>query len=117
MGLNLLNLDDEKFKDVTVGGYEFRIRCIFPKDRAAIVQRRMRLQGGNPVEALMTDDFTLLENIATVDACTEKFPKEFKATESCINWDDESLIHELADEIKKHTADIQDRLKKNRPTS
>lgn len=113
--MNLLNLEDEKFKNVNVSGHAFKIRFMSPMDRVRIAQNRMSLQGGNPVESLTNDDFIFFENIAIVNICTEEFPKGFNQNESCINWDDIELINGLAEEIRRHTLDIETRLKKNRP--
>ena len=113
--MNLLNLDEEKVKSVEVQGLSFRIRFMSPLDRVKITQHRMRLQAGNPIEAMTQEDFSFLENIAIVDTCVEDFPKEFKSYESCIKWDDGSLIHEVANEIRKHSAEIEQKLKKNKP--
>lgn len=113
--MNLLDLEDEKFKTVTVKGQTFKIRAMFPKDKLLIMQRRMKFQDGNPVEAMQVSDFLFIENIAIVDICTEQMPKDFKTNESCINWQDEELIHLVANEIKNHTAYIEGELKKNRP--
>lgn len=113
--MNLLNLEDAKFKNVTVNGYKFKIRFMSPLDRVNIAQRRMQLQNGNPVEALTQNDFIYLENIAIVDVCTEEMPPDFKDNESCINWIDISMIHDLANSIREHTLEIETKLKKNKP--
>lgn len=114
--MNLLNLEDEKVKVVKVHGYDFSIRWMAPLDRIRVTQQRMQYQNGNSVESLTQDEFIFLENVAMVDICTEKFPKEFKEHESCIKWDDISLINDLAHEIRTHTTEIEQKLKKNRPT-
>ena len=113
--MNLLSLEDEKFKDVTVKGYNFKIRYMTPLDRVQIAQHRMRLQGGNPVEALTDNDFIFFENIAVVDTCLDDSPKEFENHESCLKWQDIDLINELSVAIRKHTNEIESKLKKNRP--
>jgi hypothetical protein len=113
--MNLLSFEDEKFKTVKVKGYEFKIRFMSPLDLVQIAQKRMRLQNGNPVEALTQSDFAYFENISIVDVCTEELPKDFKENESCINWMDIDLINGVADEINKHTKDIESKLKKNKP--
>lgn len=113
--MNLLNLEDEKFKTVEVSGFKFKIRYMSPMDRVLIAQHRMRLQGGNPVESLTNDDFIFFENIAIVDKCVEDLPKEFKENESCINWNDVDLINGVAHEIRQHTIDLEAKLKKNKP--
>ena len=113
--MNLLDLESEKTKSVEVQGLQFKIRFMSPLDRVKITQHRMRLQAGNPIEALTTDDFIFLENIAIVDTCVEDHPKEFKSYESCIKWEDANLISEVAGEIRKHSADLEQRLKKNKP--
>lgn len=113
--MNLLNLEDEKFKNVKVRGLDFKIRFISPLDRIQISQQRMAFQNGNPVESLTQDEFDFFENIAMVNTCTEEYPKEINANESCTKWEDSDLINELALEIRTHTLDIQSRLKKNKP--
>lgn len=113
--MNILNLEDEKFKTVKVKGLNFKIRFMSPMDRVQIAQKRMRLQVGNPVEALTQADFAFFENIAIVDICTEELPKDFNENESCINWNDIELINGVAQEIVKHTDDIELKLKKNKP--
>lgn len=115
--MNLLNLEDDKFKTVKVKGYSFKIRAMFPKDKIMVAQRRMGLQNGNPVEALTSGDFNFFENIAIIDVCVEEMPKELKANESCVNWIDQELINLLAEEIKSHTLFIEGELKKNKPVS
>jgi hypothetical protein len=115
--MDLLNVEKERFKNVTVDGKDFKIRCMSPRDKVTIAQRRMKLQNGNPVEAMMNNDFMFFENIAIVDTCTESFPADFKNNQSCIDWPDESLIHGLAEEIRKHTIDFDAKLKKNRPVA
>jgi hypothetical protein len=112
-----MNLEDEKFKDVEVKGYKFRIRYISPRDRALIIQERMRLQNGNPVEALTQNDFEFFENIGIVNICTEEMPKGFKENESCMAWGDFDLINNLAQEIKNHTESLEAELKKNKPVA
>jgi len=113
--MNLLDLQDEKFKNVVVNGYKFKIRFISPMDRAQVIQQRMRLQGGNPIEALTLDDFTYFENVAIVNVCVEELPTGFKENESCLKWEDIDLINKVAGEIRTHTNDIEAKLKKNRP--
>lgn len=115
--MNILDLEDEKFKSVKVKGYNFKIRFMSPLDRIQIAQKRMRLQGGNPVEALTASDFAFMENIAVVDVCVEELPDEFKQNESCINWDDIELINELAKAVVDHTDAVLTKLKKNKPIS
>ena len=113
--MNLLNLEDEKFKNVEVRGNKFKIRFMSPLDKIKIAQHRCLLQGGNPVDALTQDDFIFMENVSIVNVCTEEMPKGFNQNESCVNWDDGELINELALEIRNHTNDIESKLKKNRP--
>jgi hypothetical protein len=113
--MNLLNLEDEKFKNVKIKGYNFKIRCMSPLDRVQIAQKRATLQGGHPVESFTQDDFLYFENIAIVDICTEELPKDFNQNESCIKWPDIELINELALNIKTHTLEFETKLKKNRP--
>lgn len=113
--MNLLNLEDEKFKVVKVKGQNFKIKAMFPKDKIMIAQRRMGLQNGNSIESLTSSDFAFFENIAIVDICVEEMPKDIKSNESCMNWFDQELINLVAEEIKKHTAFIEEALKKNRP--
>lgn len=113
--MNLLNLDEEKFKNVTVKGYKFRIRAMFPKDKIMVAQKRMGLQNGNSIDVLTNSDFIFFENIAINDICIEEMPKEFKSNESCLNWIDQELINAVAEEIKSHTLYIEGELKKNRP--
>lgn len=114
--MNIMTLEEEKFKDVTVSGYNFRIRFMTPLDRANITNNRVAMQNGNPIEAYTQDEFSFLENIAIVNTCTDQMPKEFKKNESCVKWLDINLINELAYEIRQHTSDIEELLKKNRPT-
>jgi len=115
--MNLLDLESEKFKDVEVKGYKFKIRHISPMDRVQVTHQRIRLQDGNPVETMTEPEFYYFENIAIVNVCTEEMPKEkvFKKNESCVKWPDIELINELAGEIRNHTNDIEEELKKNRP--
>lgn len=113
--MNILNLDEEKYKDIEVKGAKFRIRAMFPKDKIMITQRRMRLQDGNPVSSLSEDDFYFFESIAINDICIDKMPKDFKTNESCMNWIDNELINLVANEIRKHTSELEEALKKNRP--
>jgi hypothetical protein len=113
--MNLLNLESEKFKTVDVKGYQFKIRFMTPLDRVQIAQQRMLLQGGNPVEALSQYDFTFFENIGIVNICVETLPDNFKENESCIKWEDIELINGVAEEIKIHTEEIEQKLKKNKP--
>lgn len=113
--MNLLNLEDEKFKNVKVKGYNFKIRFMSPIDRVQIAQRRMNLQGGNPISAMTDDDFIYFENIAINDICIEESPKDFDENVSCINWPDIDIINGVAAEIKKHTAELESKLKKNKP--
>lgn len=115
--MNLLNLESEKFKNVEVKGYKFKIRFISPLDRVQISQHRMTFQNGNPVESLTQDEFNFFENIAIVNLCTDEYPEEFNENESCVKWDDVDLINLVAKEIQDHTNDIQSKLKKNRPVS
>jgi len=113
--MNLLTLEDEKFKNVTIQGMNFKIRCISPLDRVSITQRRMRYQNGNSIELLTNDEFVFFENIAINDTCIEELPKELNPNDSCIKWNDINLINEVAGEIRKHTTAIEAMLKKNRP--
>jgi hypothetical protein len=115
--MNLLNLDDEKYKTVSVQGFNFKIKFISPLDRVKITQRRMNLQDGKSVEALTRDEFYYFENIGIVDVCTDELPKDFpyNKNDSCLKWDDITLINELAEKIRKHTSDIEEALKKNKP--
>jgi len=113
--MNLLTLEDEKFKNVTIKGENFKIRFMTPLDRVQIAQHRMKLQGGNPVESLTQDDFIFFENIAINDMCIEESPKDFDENTSCLNWPDIDIINGVATEIKKHTTDIESKLKKNKP--
>lgn len=114
--MNILNLmEDEKFKTVKVKGLNFRVRLMSPLDRVSIAQRRMKLQGGNPISALTEDDFLFFENIAINDICIEDLPEGFKENESCVKWPDAELINLVAQAIREHTNDIESKLKKNRP--
>lgn len=113
--MNLLNLEEEKFKTITVKGLKFKIRVMTPFDRVQIAQHRMRLQAGNPVSALTEDDFINFENIAINNVCIEELPKGFKEHESCINWDDQELINNVAWEIRNFTSEFEMKLKKNKP--
>jgi hypothetical protein len=115
--MNLLNLEEEKYKNVKIGGYEFKIRFISPQDSILITRRRQTMQGGAPVESLLNTEFQFMDNIATVDVCTESYPKGFDQTESCVKWPDATLINELANAIREHTAEFEAKLKKNRPVS
>jgi len=115
--MNLLNLESEKFKNVEVRGYNFKIKFISPQERMQIANQRIAFQNGQPVEALTQGEYDLFMSIATVNACVEEYPTEFNENESCARWDDEDLIVELAQEIQKHTDDIKSKLKKNKPIS
>jgi len=115
--MNLLDLDNEKFKNVEIKGLKFRIRAMFPLDKIKVAQRRMKLQDGQAIEAMTNADFMFFENVAMVDVCTEEMPKDFKTHESCINWIDGELINLVADEIRKHTTDLEEALKKNKPST
>jgi len=110
-----LNLEDEKLKHINVKGYKFKIRYTTPLDRVQIIQRRMNLQNGHPVEAMTEAEYLYFENIAIVDICIEEMPDDFKDNESCLKWEDIELINMVAEEIRKHTEDIQSKLKKNKP--
>lgn len=119
--MNLLNMEEEKFKEIEVKGYKFKIRAMSPKDRRIITQRRVFLQNGQPVSSFTDDDFYYLESLAMNDICIEKMPDpegdNFKPNMSCDNWDDVDLINLVANEIRKHTAYIEEELKKNRPST
>lgn len=111
---NLLTLEDEKFKTVKVHGYKFKIRYMSTKDKILVEQKRMLFQNGSKIEELTQEAFTLFQAIAMVDRCVEEFPPEFKEYQSSMDWDDEELVVELAEEIDKHTNEIKSKLKKNR---
>jgi hypothetical protein len=113
--MNLMNLEDDKFKDITVKGHKFKIRYISPLDRVQITHRRIGFQNGNPVDSLTQPEFEYFENIAINDVCIEESPKEFNENESCVNWPDIEIINEVAGKIKEHTEKIQSKLKKNKP--
>jgi len=113
--MNLLNLEDEKFKTITVKGKKFKIKIMTPLDRVQIAQQRMRLQGGNPISALTEDDFMFFENIAINNICIDELPAGFQEHESSIKWDDIYLINQVAHEIIDFTLEFETRLKKNRP--
>ena len=113
--MNLLNLEDDKFKTVKVKGHQFKIRFMSPLDKVQIAQKRMNLQGGNPIESMTNEDFLFFENIAINDICVEESPKDFNENESCVKWIDIELIHGVANEIRKHTNDFESKLKKNKP--
>lgn len=113
--MNLLNLEDEKYKVIEVKGEKFKIRAMFPQDKVAITQQRIKLQNGSPLTALSEDDFYFFESIAINDTCIEEMPKGFKENESCFKWIDEEMIFLVAKEIRDHTSELQEALKKNRP--
>ena len=115
--MNIFNLESEKFKTVKVNGLKFKIRFMSPLDQIAIAQRRMKLQGGNPVSALTENDFVFFEDIAICDTCIEELPEKagLKEHESSAKWPDIEMIHLVALEIRTHTNDIEARLKKNKP--
>ena len=113
--MNLLNLEDEKYKDVVVKGHKFKIRFMSPMDRVQITQKRVSMQNGNPVESFTEADFIYFENVAINDICIEEMPKDFKDNQSCLSWGDIELINDVAMEIREHTNDIESKLKKNRP--
>jgi hypothetical protein len=113
--MNLLYLQDEKFTTVKVKGKNFKIRAMSPLDRISIAQRRMRLQSGHPVSAMTEEDFLYFENIAINDTCVEELPEGFKSGESCVRWPDIEMINELAQKIRTHTLDFEEKLKKNKP--
>lgn len=112
---NILNLEDEKFKDITVQGHKFKIKYMSPADRVLIAQRRMNLQGGNPISAMTESDFLYFENIAINDVCIEETPEDFKSGESCVQWNNMDLINAVAHEIRQYTDQIEEKLKKNKP--
>lgn len=113
--MNLLTLEDEKFKTVVIEKkYKFKIKYISPLDRIAITQRRTSFQNGKPIDSFTQDEFDFFENIAIVDTCTEEFPEEFNDLQSCAKWPDIDVINGLAYEIRVHTNDILSKLKKNR---
>jgi hypothetical protein len=114
--MNLLNLEDEKFKSIEVKGYKFKIKAMFPREKMLIAQRRIGFQNGNPVTCLSDDDFYFFESIAINDICIEEMPKSFKTNESSLNWPDNELIIAVANEIRKHTTYIEEELKKNKPS-
>jgi len=112
--MNLLT-PEEKQKTVLVQGLKFVIDFISPQKQRLISNRRSQLQGDVSVDVLTQSDFDLLNAIATVDMCSDnlKWPEGFPQG-SCEQWDDESLIFDLTNEIHKFTTDIKSRLKKNR---
>ena len=111
--MNLLTMEDEKFKTVNIQGqYKFTIRYVTPMDIVLITQRRMKLQNGCSMNTMTQDEFDYFENIAMVDICVTEMPKGFKEGESCVNWPDQELINSVAYEIKKHTSYIEEALKK-----
>jgi hypothetical protein len=114
--MNLLKIeDDEKFKNVNVLGYDFKIKYITPYDQYQITQRRAELQQRKPVESFTEQEFYFFENVAMVDLCTEETPPDFPDNESCLKWQSLELINKLAEEIRKHTNDLEAKLKKNKP--
>ena len=64
---------------------------------------------------MTVEEFSRAESVVIVDLCMETAPKEFNKNESCVNWLEDDLVPQLANEIRKHSSDIQDRLKKNKP--
>ena len=115
--MNLLNLEEEKFKTIEVKEKKFKIKAIFPRERILITQRRMGYQNGNPVSSLSEDEFYFFESIAMCDVCITEMPKGLKENESCINWVDTEMVNLVANEIRKHTAYIEGELKKNKPST
>jgi len=115
--MNLLTLEDEKFKSVNVHGLTFKIRYMSPLDRVRIAQKRVSLQDGQPLSSFSVDDIYYFENIAINDICIEEFPKDLKSNESSIKWGDITLINEVAQEIRNHTAELEEKLKKNKPVT
>lgn len=113
--MNLLHLEEDRFKNVKIKDLSFKIRFVSPKDKVLVSKRRMSIQGDAKIDSMTADEFVHMENIALIDVCTEEYPTGFNSNESCINWDDEELIALLADAIRNHTSDIQGKLKKNRP--
>lgn len=113
--MNLLDLEDKKYKDIEVLGYKFKIKFILPMDKVIISQRRMKLQAGEPVESMTQEDFNFFESIAINDVCIEEQPKELKENKSSINWPSNDLILKVADKIREHTEEIESELKKNKP--
>ena len=112
--MNLLTLEDEKFKTVVVAGCTFKIRFMSLKDKMLIGNRRAAMQGHIAITDMTEMEFLNAENVAIVDQCTElPLPKEFQKYGSCINWEDEELVAELANEIRKHSSEVQEKLKKN----
>jgi len=115
--MNLLTLEEEKFKEIEVQGYKFTISYLSPLNMMKVTQKRVSLQNGNNVETFTNADFLFMENVGMNDVCIEKMPDGFDMNKSSIHWQDIELIGLVADEIKKHTNDVQEKLKKNKPST
>ena len=113
--MNLLDLGDDKFKSVKVKGHKFKIRYMSPEDLLRITRRRIDLVGGSSIETMTESEYLHAQSMAIVDICVEDMPEKFNPNESCIRWGDRELIYELAEAIRNHTAEIEAKLKKNRP--
>ena len=113
--MNLLNLEDEMYKTVTVKGYEFKIKVMTAKELRRIAQIRISLQDGNSVDCLSNGDFIFFESIAICDVCVEESPEDFDENLSSEEWIDVGLIDEVATEIRKFTKAFEKKLKKNKP--
>ena len=79
--MDLLNLEDEKTKTVTVGGYSFKIKAIGGLEERLISKKRVEINGIE-VDKQTQDEFMFALNCATVDICTVEYPKGFKQNES-----------------------------------
>jgi len=108
---NMLFLDDDRKKNISIGKDKFIIRALFPKDRKEIARRMSVEQNGLPANSFSIDDRYMFERSAIIDQGMVESPDWWSNADEC---PDEDVLEFLYVEIMKWTAEFQEKLKKNR---
>lgn len=110
---NMLILDEDRKKEISIDGEIFTINALFNHDHKEIARRIAVDQNGLPVNSFSMNDRERFDRDATVDTAVIDKPKWFTNATRCI---DESVLDRLFTAINDWTAEFQEKLKKNQFT-
>lgn len=108
---NMLFLEEDRRKELTIGKDKFIIQALFPKDKKEIARRVSIEQNGLPANSFSADSLYYFERGAAIDQAIVESPEWWKNSESC---PDEEFLDKLYREIADWTTGFQEKLKKNK---
>lgn len=108
---NMLLLEDDLKKEVTINGDTFTVKAITGSDQKQISRNVAIETGGVPANSLSMDARMMFERDAALDHALVDYPDWWENADKC---PDEDLKNRLYEEINSWSLEFQERLKKNR---